>query len=238
MKPNLLLVDDDPDFVASLAEVLRLAGYSVDTAWSGEKAVELFSSKSYGLALVDLQLPGMSGLATISALRGIRPDALFFLVTGHGIDHLLDTVITGGRWRRMPQHIGENSLLAALDSIKPAGAILTGNDPSYAARLQAMLEKRGLSVATLHSFGEASESNAVAECDVLILALPTFLANLEIYEKLARRQSKPVILCSGCPAAKFDSRDIVHQLRVAGILTKPFTPAKLLDALEQLVKTA
>jgi two-component system response regulator PhoP len=66
---RILLVEDDEDLQASLADILRDAGYAVDV--SGDGVEGLFFAEEYALdlAIIDLGLPGMSGLDLIRKLR-------------------------------------------------------------------------------------------------------------------------------------------------------------------------
>jgi two-component system OmpR family response regulator len=69
---RLLVVEDDPAIASFLVKGLREAGFAVDQAGSGGAALEMASRESYDLAVVDLMLPGMDGLALIEELRRRR----------------------------------------------------------------------------------------------------------------------------------------------------------------------
>lgn len=65
---SILVVDDEKDIRDSLSEMLKLAGYEVITAASGNEALECVKSENVCLMLVDLSMPGMSGEELINAL--------------------------------------------------------------------------------------------------------------------------------------------------------------------------
>jgi DNA-binding response OmpR family regulator len=69
---RLLVVEDDPAIVSFLVKGLKEAGFAVDEARSGGTALEMASRESYDLAIIDLMLPGMDGLALIEELRRRR----------------------------------------------------------------------------------------------------------------------------------------------------------------------
>ena len=69
---RLLVVEDDPAIASFLVKGLKEAGFAVDHAGSGGTALEMASRESYDLAIVDLMLPGMDGLALIEELRRRR----------------------------------------------------------------------------------------------------------------------------------------------------------------------
>src|SRR6266498_2691807 len=65
----ILVVDDDSDQREGIAEVLEIQGYCVATAANGWEALELATSTSPSLILLDLEMPIMTGCELISALR-------------------------------------------------------------------------------------------------------------------------------------------------------------------------
>ena len=66
---RLLLVEDSPELVAELLPLLREAGYAVDAAVNGEEAHYLGMNESYDAVILDLGLPGRSGLDVLGAWR-------------------------------------------------------------------------------------------------------------------------------------------------------------------------
>ncbi len=79
---RVLLIDDEEEFVETLAERLTTRGLKVVTATSGELAVEL-AGKNFDAVLLDLAMPGMDGIATLKRLRQINPRLQIILLTGH-----------------------------------------------------------------------------------------------------------------------------------------------------------
>lgn len=80
---RVLVVDDDDDVRSSVGQALRALGYQVDTAGSGELALEMIVNEPYGAALLDLRLPGMDGVDVMRAAARIRPDMGVVLLTAH-----------------------------------------------------------------------------------------------------------------------------------------------------------
>jgi DNA-binding response OmpR family regulator len=69
---QLLIVEDDNDIAKMLKELLSMAGYSVDNAYSGTEALLCLERKQYDLMLLDLMLPGLSGEAVLEQVRKDR----------------------------------------------------------------------------------------------------------------------------------------------------------------------
>lgn len=81
---TILLVDDEQSFLDSISERLKIKGFDVLTASSGEGAIEAAKKSKVDAAIVDLKMPGMDGLACISKLKEIHPKLKTVLLTAYG----------------------------------------------------------------------------------------------------------------------------------------------------------
>jgi DNA-binding NtrC family response regulator len=82
--PRILLVDDEPEFLNSMAQRMMLLGFNPLPASTGDEALALAKSSRIDLAIVDLKMPDMDGLAIITALKQIQPHLQAVLLTGFG----------------------------------------------------------------------------------------------------------------------------------------------------------
>jgi len=81
---KILLVDDEENFLNSIAQRLRILGFDPLKATNGRQALELARNTRIDLAIVDLKMPDMDGLVTLTKLREIYPELRTVLLTGHG----------------------------------------------------------------------------------------------------------------------------------------------------------
>jgi ActR/RegA family two-component response regulator len=81
-------VDDKEEFLRTLSERVGLKGYEVLTASTGQEAVELAENNDIQLAVVDLKMPDMDGLACITKLKKLQPDMEAVLLTAYGTDKI------------------------------------------------------------------------------------------------------------------------------------------------------
>ena len=81
---RILLVDDEVEFVTTLAERLKLRGYNVDHSITAAAALEMAASTTYDVAVLDMKMPGSSGLELQEQLAKIQPALRFIFLTGHG----------------------------------------------------------------------------------------------------------------------------------------------------------
>jgi DNA-binding response OmpR family regulator len=79
----VLVIDDEPGIRDMLSFELSQEGFDVETAESGMAAVEALKRRKFDLAVTDLKMPGMDGVATVEALRALDPDIEVIVATGY-----------------------------------------------------------------------------------------------------------------------------------------------------------
>jgi DNA-binding NtrC family response regulator len=96
VRPSILLVDDDAAFRSVLGSELARMEFDVDAVSSGEEALARLADREPDLVLLDLRLPGMSGLEVLKDIRARAPGTDVIMLTGHGsIDTAMDAVRMG-----------------------------------------------------------------------------------------------------------------------------------------------
>jgi two-component system response regulator AtoC len=83
---QVLVVDDEDKILQTIAQRLKLLGFVAHTATNGMAAIGIAKKRPLDIAIVDLQMPGMDGLVTITKLKEINPGLKTILLTGHGND--------------------------------------------------------------------------------------------------------------------------------------------------------
>ena len=83
-KLSVLLVDDKEEFISALSQRLVLYGMEVCTATRGEDALAILQEKTVDVVVLDVVMPGMSGLEILRRIKDIFPHIQVVLLTGHG----------------------------------------------------------------------------------------------------------------------------------------------------------
>ena len=81
---RVLLVDDEEEFVSALSERLMLRGIEVDTALNGEEALAIMVEKEFEVVILDVMMPGLSGLEVLKQIKTTHANTQVILLTGHG----------------------------------------------------------------------------------------------------------------------------------------------------------
>ncbi|MGH9846498.1 MAG: response regulator, partial [Blastocatellia bacterium] len=80
MAHSILIVDDEPGIRQSLSGVLEDEGFSVAAVASGEECLRAFEKRLYTAVLLDVWLPGIDGLETLSRLKSSYPDTSVVMI--------------------------------------------------------------------------------------------------------------------------------------------------------------
>ncbi len=81
---SILIVDDEQSIRESLTGILQDEGFSPFSTESGEAAIEKVSEEKPDLILLDIWMPGIDGMETLTRIRDIYPDQLVVMMSGHG----------------------------------------------------------------------------------------------------------------------------------------------------------
>ena len=92
MSIKVLLVDDEKDFIESLAERLELRDFKVATASNGDDAVNLVQKNEYDVIVLDVKMPGKDGIETLKEIKNIKQISQVIMLTGHAT---VETAIEG-----------------------------------------------------------------------------------------------------------------------------------------------
>ncbi len=133
---KILIVDDEDIARLTLAEILRLEGYEIESVSNGEAAVEALRCEPFDVMVLDLKMTGMSGMDVLKAIVDSLPDLSVIVLTAYGT---IDTAIQAIRYRVYdyllkpvsPEQVLE-SIQKALAKKQQSGAI--GQEASRQAR--------------------------------------------------------------------------------------------------------
>ena len=154
MRERILIVDDEAGVRASLSGILSDEGYRVDAVETGEAGVKAVESNRYELALLDVWLPGIDGIETLTRIQAIDPDLPVVVISGHGtVETAVKAVRLGAAdFIEKPLSL-ERILLAVSNSLR---------------RRKLEQEVRALKAEVEHKHQIVGESEAVRELQAVI----------------------------------------------------------------------
>lgn len=87
---SVLVVDDDRGTVETLKDILEAKTYRVASAYSGDAAVEMVRRDGFGAILMDIIMPGISGVEALKALKPVFPPRKVILMTAYSRHALVE----------------------------------------------------------------------------------------------------------------------------------------------------
>jgi DNA-binding response OmpR family regulator len=81
---KVLMVDDEEDFVRTLAERMKMRDLDSDVALDGEQALQIVKDEVPDVMVLDLKMPGIDGMEVLRRVRKAYPQVQVIILTGHG----------------------------------------------------------------------------------------------------------------------------------------------------------
>ena len=120
-KKRILVVDDDRFVRGGLMEVLTVKGYQVDTAEDGFEALKQVEEVEFDLILLDLILPGISGVETLAGILRKKPLANVIAMTAYSEQSVVAKAMAAGAKRcflkPMDMELLDNALMEAAPAV-------------------------------------------------------------------------------------------------------------------------
>jgi signal transduction histidine kinase/CheY-like chemotaxis protein len=117
---RILVVDDEPVVVESVARMLESQGHQVNSALDGTAGLRRFCEQSFDLVLSDIVMPGMGGAEFVERLRAIDPDVRVLIMTGHIAHEQVEQLLRDGALGVVRKPFVIDELLAAVAAARSA----------------------------------------------------------------------------------------------------------------------
>src|ERR1700690_3753770 len=116
-KPHLLLIDDDPNTLASLARAFRLAGHEATVCDNAARALELVKSQTFDMMLSDVVMPGKDGLSLLEDLRTLGVALPVVMVSGQANIEMAVRATRLGAADFLEKPLSTDKLLLTVDNV-------------------------------------------------------------------------------------------------------------------------
>ena len=101
--PTILVVDDDPEILTLLADVLTDDGYAVRTAVDGAAAIKCLVEHRPDLILLDIDMPRLRGIETLIVIRELAPETTVIMISGIADETEARRALTLGAFDYIPK---------------------------------------------------------------------------------------------------------------------------------------
>lgn len=115
---RILIVDDEPDMLEALSDVLEQKGYDVEMALDGEEAIDKAKKKVFDITFIDIKLPGIDGIETFQAIKKSNPRVLALMITAYSLPELEKKAIEGGAHKCLHKPFSIDKVIELIESYR------------------------------------------------------------------------------------------------------------------------
>ncbi len=115
---KILLVDDEPVNVQSLANAIRRGGHEIHTLSDPRQALDVYRDDPFDVVISDVRMPGMNGVELLKSLRELDPSSRVILITGYGDAKTAMSAINNRAWALLAKPISVTSMMDMLQTIE------------------------------------------------------------------------------------------------------------------------
>jgi len=226
---KILVVDDDLRIVRTTCDILKIKGHEPTTAHSGEEGVEMVRGERPDCVLMDIKMPGISGVEAMKQMQKIAPGLPVVLVSAYATDELMAEAKDNGAYAVLSKPLNFPLILSFLSLLRKEETILVvDDDPNFCRTLKDILSLRGFQVET-----ETEPRNVMGHLEndyklavVLDLKLGEVNGTDVLKEVRARYPTKPVVLVTGFRGEMGNS---IEKGRAIGAYTCLYKPLEMDD---------
>ncbi len=234
---KILVVDDDRRIVKTTCDILKIKGYEAVAAYTGEEGVGKVKADAPDCVLMDIKMPGISGVEAMKRMHEIVCTLPVVLISAYATEDLMEEAKQAGAYAVLNKPIDFQMILSFLSLLhKEESILVVDDDPNFCKTIRDILTLRGYQVET-----ENSTQNVLADMEksyklVVVLDLKLGDANgLDLLRLIrSRYPSKPVVLVTGYRLEMSDSIEKGRQIGAYTTLYKPFETEGLLNLIEEI----
>ncbi|MCP4298308.1 MAG: sigma-54-dependent Fis family transcriptional regulator [Proteobacteria bacterium] len=116
-KLRILIVDDEINSLTTISAILGKSGYLVETAQSGELALEKMRNQTFNLIISDYKMPGMNGEQLLKQVKKVAPNLPFILLTAFGTINKAVKAMKKGAYTYLTKPVNVEQMLGVLNDI-------------------------------------------------------------------------------------------------------------------------
>lgn len=212
---KILLVDDDANILASLQKVLERSGHEVATARRAEAALDAIASSPPDVVLMDIRMPGMSGLDAFRRLKETHPKLPVIIMTGHATTGSAIEATKLGAYEYLIKPFDPQELLTILGGAMECVRLMRGEIALAAAPEESSGEALVGASSVMQDLYKAIGRVAPTDATVLIrgeTGTGKELVARAIYQHSRRSQAPMVLInCAAIPETLLESELFGHE---------------------------
>lgn len=233
---KILVVDDDRRIVKTTCDILKIKGHEAIAAYTGEEGVEMVKTEAPDCVLMDIRMPGISGVEALRQMKVISPSLPVVLVSAYATGEVVEEAKRAGAYAVLSKPLNFQMVLSFLSLLhKEENILVVDDDPAFGKTLKDILVLRGYQVET-----ETEPEKVMDHLNnyKLVVVLDLKLGDVNGVEVLKRIQAKypnkPVVMMTGYRQEMGASIEKANEIGAYTVLYKPFETDDLLHLIEEI----
>ena len=116
-KKRILIVDDEPDMVDTLLDILEDIGYEVEVALNGQGAIEKIKKSFFDIVIMDIVMPDITGIEAHRKMAKIVPEIRVILMTAYTAPQVIEKAIEEGVCECISKPFPPNKIIQLIEHI-------------------------------------------------------------------------------------------------------------------------
>ncbi len=235
---RVLIVDDDEGMVATLCDILDVAGYQTDVAYSGQDAIDRVRQQTPDCILMDIRMPGLNGVEAFREIKRLAPESFVIFMTAYAASTLVEDARRDGAVGVVLKPLDVERVLSLIEeSAQKTPVLVVDDDSSFCLSLADALRTHDFDVHAVQNVNDAIHVFEREPRRVVILDMQLDdRSGLDVL--LILREINPraiVILMTGFPELQ-DAMNRGLSMAAAACLSKPFEVEDLIREVREAME--
>lgn len=238
---HILVVDDDEGMVVTLRDVLGSVGYVVETASSGPEALERVRGRRPDCILMDIRMPGMTGIDAYREIKRLSPNSYTIFMTAYTRSSLVEEAQQEGAIAVLTKPLDLEQVLHLVEATAGMTPVLIVNDDAaFCHTLDEALTSRAFDVEIAQTLHEAIALFKRQPCRIVILDRKVEGdSGFDVVKLMREIDPRAIVLPLTAFSALEEGWHDEESLPQASVyLEKPFEIEDLIDRIQQAVEGA
>ena len=236
VEKRILVVDDEANMRATLADILSDEGYRIDIAADGLSAVEMCAQQNYDVVLLDVRMPGIDGVEAFRRIRRNDESARVVMMSAYSMDDLKRAVLDEGAIAFLSKPLDIENVIGLIQDVRETSVLVVEDDAEIANQLQNSLKEQSYWVKVTSSPHDALELAEQISFDIVLIdaQLPT-MNGLELYLAIKKVSPGSVVIMVSSMEEEFENiaKEAVRQTAYT-IVHKPLDMENLFGLLKRV----
>jgi len=233
---KILIVDDNVEFCANVADVLELKGYETVSVYNGFDAIEAVKNEKFALILMDFKMPMMDGLTTYRKIREIDDKIHVIMISAYAIEDSLSDGLREGLFGTFKKPVDFKRLFSSIEKTQNGDLVLIADDDEKLCRaLLTTLNENGFKGAIATDCESAIQMCRENKFDIILLNIRIAAVDgLKAF--LTIHNIRPDVKIITITENNEDMGDVINQTlknEIYASLKKPVNSESLLEIVKQ-----